>query len=91
MNDLETIQKYILDNEKTQNRNKKQNGEVFTPYIIIIKMLDALENRYYNINNKSIYTNKNLKWYDNSSGTGNFMAVIYYKLNLGLKNIIIND
>jgi hypothetical protein len=91
MSDLENIQKYILNNEKTQNKNKKQFGEVFTPYIIIIKMLNALENRYYYINNESIYANKNLKWYDNSSGTGNFMAVIYYKLNIGLKDIIIND
>jgi len=91
MNDLENIQKYIISNEETQNINKKQNGEVFTPYIIIIKMLDVLENKYYEINNKSIYSNKNLKWYDNSSGIGNFMIVIYYKLNLGLKNIIVND
>lgn len=91
MYDLENIQKYILDNEESQNKNKKQFGEVFTPYITITKMLDVLENKYYEINSKSIYTNKNLKWYDNSSGIGNFMAVIYYKLNLGLKNIIIND
>ena len=88
---LENIQKYILENEKSQKNNKKQNGEVFTPYEIIIKMLAELENRYFEEYKKNIYSNKNLKWYDNSSGIGNFMIVIYYKLNLGLKNIIKND
>jgi hypothetical protein len=91
MSDLENIQKYILNNEESQNKNKKQFGEVFTPYITIIKMLDALENRYYKKNKRSIFANKSLKWLDNSSGIGNFMVVIYYKLNLGLKDIIIND
>jgi hypothetical protein len=85
---LENIQKYILENEKSQNINKKQNGEVFTPYEIIIKMLYAIENRYYEVYKKNIYSNKNLKWFDNSSGIGNFMIVIFYKLYLGLKNII---
>jgi len=88
---LENIQKYILDNEKSQNKNKKQNGEVFTPYEIIIKMLDALESRYFEEYKKNIYSNKNLKWFDNSSGIGNFMIVIFYKLYLGLKNVIKND
>jgi hypothetical protein len=91
IDNLENIQKYILNNEKSKNKNKKQNGEVFTPYEIIIKMLDALENRYLEEHKKNIYSNKNLKWFDNSSGIGNFMTVIYYKLNLGLKNIIKDD
>jgi len=52
---LENIQKYILDNEKSQNKNKKQNGEVFTPYEIIIKMLDALESRYFEEYKKIIF------------------------------------
>lgn len=91
IDNLEYIQQYILNNETLKKVNQKQNGEVFTPYEIIIKMLEALENRYFEEYKKSIYSNKNLKWYDNSSGIGNFMIVIYYKLNNGLKNIIKNN
>ena len=56
-------------------------------FIILEKYILNIDNiEYEEINNKSIYTNKNLKWYDNSSGIGNFMAVIYYKLNLSCYN-----
>jgi hypothetical protein len=85
---LEYIKKHISNNEKTKLINKKQKGEIFTPYECITKMLDTIENIYFNKYKKNIYSNKNLKWYDNSSGIGNFMMVIYYKLNDGLKNII---
>jgi hypothetical protein len=91
IDNLEFIQQYILNNETFKKVKQKQNGEVFTPYEIIIKMLEALENRYFEEYKKSIYSNKNLKWYDNSSGIGNFMIVIYYKLNNGLKYIIKNN
>ena len=88
MNDLEYIKKFISNNEISKNEKKKQNGEVFTPYEIIIKMLNELEKTYFLKYNKNIYSNKDLKWFDNSSGIGNFMIVIYYKLNIGLKVII---
>ena len=91
IDNLEFIQQYILNNETFKKVKQKQNGEVFTPYEIIIKMLEALENRYFEEYKKSIYSNKNLKWYDNSSGIGNFMIVICYKLNNGLKYIIKNN
>ena len=91
IDDLEYIKKYIMNNEKSIDKNKKQNGEVFTPYEIIIKMLDELEKRYFEELKKNIYANKNLKWFDISSGIGNFMTIDYYKLNLGLKNIIKDD
>jgi glycyl-tRNA synthetase alpha subunit len=46
MNDIEYIQKFISNNEKSKDVKKKQNGEVFTPYEIIIKMLNELEKTY---------------------------------------------
>jgi hypothetical protein len=91
INDIEHIQKYILSNETSKEDRKKQKGEVFTPYEIIIKMLQALNDAYILRHEKSIFSNKKLKWFDNSSGIGNFMTVIYYKLNEGLKKIIKND
>ena len=90
MDDLEYIKKYILENETSLFNLKKQNGEVFTPFEIIDKMLNTLDDKYFKEYNESIFNNKDLKWMDNSSGIGNFIIVIYYKLNIGLKNIIKN-
>ena len=91
MENLEHAQEYILSNEISKKDKQKQNGEVFTPYEIIIKMLNELENAYERKNNSCIYANPNLKWFDNSSGIGNFMIVIYCKLYIGLKDIIKNS
>ena len=89
--DLNSIKKYIENNNKINEINKKQKGEIFTPFVIIDKMLKTLEDTYYENYNKSIYSNKNIKWFDNSSGVGNFMMVIFFKLNLGLKDVIKDD
>jgi hypothetical protein len=91
IDNIEYIQKYISINENTKLINRKQKGEVFTPYEIIVKMLKELENRYFLEHKKSIYSNKNLKWLDNCCGIGNFIIVIYFKLNIGLKNVILNE
>jgi hypothetical protein len=90
LNNLENIIFYISNYENLE-ANKKQKGEVFTPYVIIEKMLSTLEETYYNIHKTNIYENKTLKWFDNSSGIGNIMFVIYYKLNNALKNKIKNE
>jgi site-specific DNA-methyltransferase (adenine-specific) len=56
---------------------KKQNGEVFTPFELINEMLDTLP--------IEVWGNPNLKWFDPSNGVGNFPAVIVQRLMLGLK------
>jgi adenine-specific DNA-methyltransferase len=84
---LDVIKKYIKLNENTELENKKQNGEVFTPFEIIENMLQKIEITYSNEYNANIFENENLKWYDNSSGVGNIIIVIYYKLMNGLKQI----
>lgn len=91
IDNLVDIKKYITDNEISPIQNKKQKGEVFTPYEIIDSMLSALEKAYKKEHNQSIYENKKLTWYDNSSGIGNFMIVLYDKLYHGLKTAIPNN
>ena len=61
-----------------RQEEKKEFGEVFTPIETIFEMLDKLP-----IN---VWTNPDLKWLDPSSGIGNFIIVIYYKLFASLKN-----
>jgi type I restriction-modification system DNA methylase subunit len=52
-------------------------------------MLDKLNEQYKKINNnKSIFENKNLKWFDPANGMGNFPIIIYLNLMEGLKKEI---
>ena len=37
------------------------------------------------VNNKSIFTERNFKWFDPATGIGNFSVAIYLKLIEGLK------
>tara|TARA_B110000483_G_scaffold3711_1_gene4383 strand:- start:12282 stop:13670 length:1389 start_codon:yes stop_codon:yes gene_type:complete len=62
---------------------KEQYGEIFTPYSLIEKMLNLL--------NEEHFTNPNTKWLDPGSGTGFFSIYLYWKLFDGLKNIIPNE
>lgn len=57
---------------------KKQNGEVFTPFELISEMLDTLP--------KDVWTNPNLKWLDSCTGVGNFIAIVLKRLMEGLKD-----
>lgn len=54
------------------NENKEKYGEVYTPELIINNMLDTLP--------IEIWRNKNIKWFDPTSGNGNFMIYIYFRL-----------
>lgn len=55
---------------------KKQFGEVFTPFSLINEMLDTLPNE--------VWSNPNLKWLDPANGVGNFPAVVVERLMRGL-------
>lgn len=55
-------------------------GEVFTPDTLIKNMLSKLP--------RAIWSNPNLKWLDNSCGSGNFLVYIKNKLFKGLEQII---
>jgi hypothetical protein len=70
----------INDCLKPKDVEKKENGEVFTPMILINEMLDKLP--------KDIWKNKNLKWLDPATGMGNFPIAVYLRLMEGLKDEI---
>jgi hypothetical protein len=55
---------------------------------LINEMLDKLDECYIKKNNKSIFTEKHLKWFDPAAGMGNFHVAIYLRL---MENIDIPD
>jgi hypothetical protein len=89
---LKELLELINDCLKPKESEKKQYGEVFTPMEFINNyMLSDLE-KYWNENYKeNIWCNEKLKYYDPSSGMGNFPIAIYYKLMDGLKGKIKNE
>ena len=58
---------------------------------IVNDMLDKLDIYYKQKNGKSIFGEKNFRWFDPANGMGNFPIGIYYKLNDGLKKVISNQ
>ena len=76
---LKLIEGYMIPKES----EKKEFGEVFTPLFFVEEMLETLPDH--------VWQNKDLKWYDPSSGIGIFTIIIYYKLFSGLKHIIKDD
>jgi hypothetical protein len=70
----------INDCLKPKEVEKKENGEVFTPMILVNEMLDKLP--------KEIWKDKNLKWLDPCCGMGNFPIAVYLRLMEGLKDEI---
>tara|TARA_B110000967_G_C18896517_1_gene571073 strand:- start:371 stop:4549 length:4179 start_codon:yes stop_codon:yes gene_type:complete len=75
---------------KPKQKEKQENGEVFTPMKLVNEMLDELDKYYIKENNKSIFEEKKLKWLDPANGMGNFPIGIYYRLMDGLKKEIDN-
>ena len=74
---------YIKEYSKLNIGKTKLNGEVFTPPELINEMLDKLPN--------DVWYNPKLKWLDPCSGVANFPFIIYERLMIGLKDIIIDD
>lgn len=58
----------------------KAFGEVFTPPVLVNEMLDLLPS--------SLWKNPNLKWLDNSCGSGHFLVAVHKRLMNGLKTVI---
>ena len=70
---------------KPKQKEKQENGEVFTPMGLIFEMLDNLDKFYMKENGRSIFSEKSFKWFDPASGMGNFPVAVYLKLMEGLK------
>jgi hypothetical protein len=78
---------FINDCLKPKQKEKQENGEVFTPMHIIDEILDNLDIHYKAQNmDKSIFSNSQLKWFDPAVGMGNFMVAVYLRLMNGLKD-----
>ncbi len=76
---------------KPKQKEKQENGEVFTPMCLVFEMLDNLDKHYIKEHGRSIFTEPRFKWFDPASGMGNFPVAIYLKLMEGLKIQIPND
>ena len=61
---------------------KEKYGEIFTPYTLIHKMFQLI--------NDDVFSNPNNKWLDPGAGTGYFSIFLFWKLDSGLSNIIKN-
>ena len=76
---------------KPKQKEKQENGEVFTPMCLVFEMLDNLDKHYIKEHGQSIFTEITFKWFDPASGMGNFPIAVYLKLMEGLKTQIPND
>ena len=76
---------------KPKQKEKQENGEVFTPMCLVFEMLDNLDKHYIKKHGRSIFTEPSFKWFDPASGMGNFPVAVYLKLMEGLKTLIPND
>jgi hypothetical protein len=76
---------------KPKQKEKQENGEVFTPMCLVFEMLDNLDKHYIKQHGRSIFTELTFKWFDPASGMGNFPVAVYLKLMEGLKPQIPND
>ena len=74
---------YIKEHSKLDVNKKKLYGEVFTPPKLINEMLNTLP--------KEVWKNPELKWLDPCAGIANFPFIIYERLMIGLKDIIVDD
>lgn len=82
----------LIDNcLKPKQKEKQENGEVFTPMCLVFEMLDNLDKHYIKEHGRSIFTEPSFKWFDPASGMGNFPVAVYLKLMEGLKTQIPND
>tara|TARA_Y100000389_G_scaffold127348_1_gene124673 strand:- start:648 stop:2168 length:1521 start_codon:yes stop_codon:yes gene_type:complete len=74
----EEIRKIINKHNNVDAVKKEEYGEVFTPYDLIVEMLDKLP--------LNVWRNPENKWLDPGSGIGNFSMLVFYKLDAGLKS-----
>ena len=64
-----------------KEKEKKENGEVFTPIPVVEDMLNNLEHAYMKEHGgKSIFSEPQLKWLDPAVGIGNFPIIVYQRL-----------
>jgi hypothetical protein len=83
--------KFIDNCLKPKQIEKKKYGEVFTPITLVDEILDSLDKYYIKENSRSIFSEKEFRWFDPANGIGNFPIVIYMRLMNGLKTVITDE
>jgi len=84
INEPDELLEFINGELKPKEKEKKENGEVFTPLSLVNEMLDNLDEAYINEHGKSIFTEVEFKWFDPAVGIGNFPIIVYQRLMKGL-------
>ena len=67
---------------EVSNEDKLEYGEIYSPFSLIEDMLDLFD--------KQVFLDKNAKWLDPGAGTGYFSMCLFFRLNEGLKEVIID-
>ena len=91
INEPDKLLEFINGELKPKEKEKKENGEVFTPLSLVNGMLDKLEEAYIKEHGKSIFTEDGFKWLDPAVGIGNFPIIVYQRLMKGLDTKIPNE
>lgn len=84
INEPDKLLEFINSELKPKKKEKKENGEVFTPLSLVNEMLDKLDDAYMKENGKSIFSENGFKWLDPAVGIGNFPIIVYQRLMKGL-------
>ena len=85
INEPDKLLEFINGELKPKEKEKKENGEVFTPLSLVNEMLDKLDEAYIKEHGKSIFTEPSFKWLDPAVGIGNFPIIVYQRFMKGLK------
>jgi hypothetical protein len=85
INEPNELLEFINGKLKPKEKEKKENGEVFTPLSLVNEMLDNLDEAYKKEYGKSIFTEVEFKWLDPAVGIGNFPIIVYQRLMKGLQ------
>jgi len=80
INEPDKLLEFINSQLKPKQKEKQENGEVFTPLTLVNEMLDKLDEAYVKENGKSIFTEPTFKWFDPAVGIGNFPIIVYQRL-----------
>ena len=91
INEPDKLLEYINGELKPKEKEKKENGEVFTPLGLVTDMLNKLDETYTKELGKSIFTEDGFKWFDPAVGIGNFPIIVYQRLMKGLVTKIPNE
>ena len=80
INEPDKLLEFINSQLKPKEKEKKENGEVFTPLTLVNEMLDKLDEAYVKEHGKSIFSEPTFKWFDPAVGIGNFPIIVYQRL-----------